>query len=518
MNKAVIYARFSCSKQREASIEDQLRVCRAWCAKEGFSIVHEYCDHAISGRTDDRPEFQRMIANGGESDIVLVYMMDRFSRDEYDAPMYKKMLRDAGVRVVSATEAIPDSPEAVLLEKIYEGLAAVESAHISARTRRGMEGNAMKCMHNGVRVFGYSYGPDGRYVVDEDEAAIVRECFDRRRRGEAVNAIARSLAARGVETTLGKPAGHTFVANMLKNEKYTGVYIWGGFREEGGMPEIIPRSLFDAVQGTRSKKVRADESWRDFPLVGTVTCGRCGNRMHGSSAHGRGKRYDYYKCKCGAKAVRADWLEESVADSVRAMLEDRATALEVARVVSEYAVSDSEARVSAIAARRRADEAMKAIDNLAKAVAQGMEWDDAKDEMAKHKERYAAANAEADMYENASSFDVEDFADFLQCGATLDDRQLTEAMVRHVFVDEEGVTVLLNYDQDGEPAGFSYGSESFAPGVDEGQKERSNQAKPWFERNCHWLPIRGSSRNLEVGCLSRNMRQAVILLRFPRCA
>lgn len=86
---AVIYARFSCSKQREASIDDQLRVCQDWCAREGYAVVAEYCDHAVSGRTDDRPQFQRMIANAGESDVVLVYMMDRFSRDPFDAPIYK---------------------------------------------------------------------------------------------------------------------------------------------------------------------------------------------------------------------------------------------------------------------------------------------------------------------------------------------------------------------------------------------------------------------------------------------
>lgn len=84
---AVVYARFSCSKQREASIDDQLRVCREWCAREGYAIVAEYCDYALSGRTDDRPQFQQMISNAGESDIVLVYMMDRFSRGEYDAPI-----------------------------------------------------------------------------------------------------------------------------------------------------------------------------------------------------------------------------------------------------------------------------------------------------------------------------------------------------------------------------------------------------------------------------------------------
>ena len=125
--RAVIYARFSCNRQREASIEDQLRVCREWCAREGYEVAAEYCDRAVSGRTDDRPEFQRMIANAGESEIVLVYMMDRFSRGEYDAPIYKRELATHGVKLVSALEQIPDSPEGIIYEKLLEGLAACES-------------------------------------------------------------------------------------------------------------------------------------------------------------------------------------------------------------------------------------------------------------------------------------------------------------------------------------------------------------------------------------------------------
>lgn len=147
---AVIYARFSCSKQREASIEDQLRVCRDWCRREGYSVVAEYSDYAISGRTDDRPKFQEMIANAGESEIVLVYMMDRFSRDAFDAPIYKRELGKHGVRLVSALEAIPDSPEGIIYEKLLEGIAACESAKTSVRTKRGMEGNALKCKDNEI--------------------------------------------------------------------------------------------------------------------------------------------------------------------------------------------------------------------------------------------------------------------------------------------------------------------------------------------------------------------------------
>ena len=82
---AVLYARYSSDKQREASIDDQLRVCRDYCKAEGIEVVAEYKDYALSGKTDHRPEFRRMIANAPESDYVVVYMFDRFSRDRYDS-------------------------------------------------------------------------------------------------------------------------------------------------------------------------------------------------------------------------------------------------------------------------------------------------------------------------------------------------------------------------------------------------------------------------------------------------
>lgn len=195
--RAVIYARFSCNRQREASIDDQLRVCREWCAREGYEVAAEYCDRAVSGRTDDRPEFQRMIANAGESDIALVYMMDRFSRGEYDAPIYKRELAAHGVKLVSALEAIPDSPEGIIYEKLLEGLAACESRKTAIRTKRGMEGNALKCKTNGVRIFGYRRNEDDEYEVDEAQAAWVREAFALRLERMSMNAIAREFARRG---------------------------------------------------------------------------------------------------------------------------------------------------------------------------------------------------------------------------------------------------------------------------------------------------------------------------------
>lgn len=521
MKTAVIYARFSCSKQREASIEDQLRVCTHWCADNGYAIVGTYCDRAYSGRTDDRPEFQRMIANAGESDIVLVYMMDRFSRDIYDAPIYKKRLLDAGVRVVSATEMMPDGPEAMLVGSMYEALAAMESAKISQRTRRGMEGNALKCMHNGVPVFGYSFGDDGRYVVNEDEADTVREVFRLRVAGHTENWIADTLSARGVRTSRGNLASHTFVRSMLRNRKYIGVYSWGGTVIEDGMPAIVDREVFEMAQTVRSPKQRGNEEWREYLLSGKLVCGHCGWNMVGVSGRGRNNvKYEYYRCgeKCGVKPIRADELEEFLIEGVRAILEDREAALIVARAVEKlYDPSKAEAAIKRAQERQRKAESR--IRNLTDAVCDGMPYEDAKPEIERLKIEYAAAAGEITMQENAARFDVDDFADFLQFGATLDDTALLKAFIYQVVVDDETITAVLNYDvADQEPAQFSLdrGSNKMAFGsavMPEKQLEPASSGEMQVLTDSVWLPRSLIMRNIMVG-----INAGMVFLRFERAA
>ena len=455
MKRAVIYARFSCSKQSEASIEDQIRVCRAWCAREGYEVVGEYADHAISGRTDERPEFQTMIERAGESDIVLVYMMDRFSRDAYDAPLYKKRLRDHGVRVVSATEAIPDTAEAILMEKIYEGLAAVESAHIAERTRRGMEGRALKCMHNGVRVYGYDYGLDGRYVVNDIEAEVVKEVFRRRISGESINSIAADLARRGVKSYAGNPVNYSFVYNMIRNEKYLGIYKWGSIREEGGMPAIIDEGTFTMAQNIRSKKQRPSEEWGEYSLSGRSICKLCGSNLVGISGRNHSnKKYEYYRCakRCSNKPIRADELERLVASAVRDLLSDREQALELARAIERYAQSNR-STVAIEGAQKRKKEAERAYDNFMIAVSKGLSFEEVKPRLIACKEQIAACEAEIAMYESSANFDVDRFADFLVWGLKLDDKQLLEAMVWQVIVGEDDIIAVLNFNtKNNEPA------------------------------------------------------------------
>jgi len=123
METAVIYARYSSDNQTEQSIEGQLRVCEDYAKRNGILIVNTYIDRAMTGTNDRRPDFQRMIKDSAKHNwnIVLVYKLDRFSRNKYETAIHKKTLKDNGVRVVSAMENIPDTPEGIILESLLEG-------------------------------------------------------------------------------------------------------------------------------------------------------------------------------------------------------------------------------------------------------------------------------------------------------------------------------------------------------------------------------------------------------------
>ena len=142
---AAAYARFSSDNQRAESISAQLADIRAYAQREGYTIVAEYTDEAKSATTDRRPEFQRMISDAGENlfDTVLVFKLDRFSRDRYDFAFYRRQLKRNGVKIVSINEALSDDPESVILEAVLEGMAEYYSRNLSREVmRKGMIPNA----------------------------------------------------------------------------------------------------------------------------------------------------------------------------------------------------------------------------------------------------------------------------------------------------------------------------------------------------------------------------------------
>jgi len=160
---AVIYARYSSDGQREESIDAQLRECKEYAERQNMNVVLTYIDRAISDKTDDRPEFQKMVQDSARKqfDVILVWKLDRFAWNRMDSAMYRAILKRNGVKVVSAKENISDRPEGIILEAMLEGFAEYYSAELSVKVKRSQTENALKCKANGgVIPFGYKVNAD----------------------------------------------------------------------------------------------------------------------------------------------------------------------------------------------------------------------------------------------------------------------------------------------------------------------------------------------------------------------
>lgn len=143
-----IYLRYSSTGQSDQSIEGQLRDCRTFCKANHYRIVAIYVDRATTARKDveKRVHLMEMISDSAKQnwEYVIVWKLDRFARNRNDSAIMKMRLRKNGVKVLSATEHLTDSPESIILESVLEGMAEFFSAELSQKVTRGMRESALK--------------------------------------------------------------------------------------------------------------------------------------------------------------------------------------------------------------------------------------------------------------------------------------------------------------------------------------------------------------------------------------
>lgn len=298
---AVIYARFSSHNQTEQSIEGQLRVCHEYAQREGYNIVGEYIDRAISGKTDDRPDFQKMISDSKKKafQYVIVYKLDRFARNRYDSAIYRHKLKANGVKVLSAMENIGDNPEGIILEAVLEASAEYYSVDLSQKIKRGSRDSALKGQFLGGSVpYGYKV-LDHHLVIDPEKAPVIKYVFEQYAKGVPKKDIVKELNARGYKNSVGKPFGNTAFQTALHCEKYIGVMRWNDVENE--CPALIDKETFDKVQERISRNKRAggrNGAKMEYILTGKCFCGPCGSPMVGVSGTGKmGEVYYYYQCQ-----------------------------------------------------------------------------------------------------------------------------------------------------------------------------------------------------------------------------
>ncbi len=353
---AVIYARYSSDSQREESIEGQLRECKEYADRQGLTIIHTYIDRALSAKTDDRPEFQRMIKDSARKqfEIVLVWKLDRFSRSRTDSAVNKAILKKHGVKVLSATENISERSDGILLEAVLEGMAEYYSAELSEKIVRGLTENALKGKFNGGGMpLGYKTNAEQYLEIDPLTAPIVQEIFQRYADGETIVSITESLNARGLKSSRKGAYNKNSLNKMLKNRKYIGEYRYRDIVHENAIPAIISKELFNMVQMKleRSRKAPArPKAEIEYLLTTKLFCGLCGAFMVGESGTSKTSRvYHYYKCAhakrgktCMKKAVRKDDIERFVVLKTKELLLDNDSALDkLAYDLIEYQKQES---------------------------------------------------------------------------------------------------------------------------------------------------------------------------------
>ena len=373
---AVIYARFSSHNQQEQSIEGQIRYCTEYAKKNDMTIINSYIDRAISGTSDNRPEFLQMIkdSNNHQFNVVLVWKLDRFARNRYDSAIYKNALKKNNVKVISVTEYLGEGSESVLLEAMLEAMAETYSRQLSENVRRGMRESALKCQVVGGSVpLGFDT-VDKKYVINEKEAEIVRFIFDEYVSGTSKKEIVNKLNAKGWRTK----NGSTFVFNslnkILSNRKYIGEYKYEDIVIEHGIPAIIDDRTFNLAQKQLSKNKRTagrKKAKVEYLLSGKIFCGYCGENMLGESATNRhGKKYHYYICNskkkyknCKKKRESKETLEKYLVQQTILFFSDKNNIDKVAKkVVKLYNSELHNGHIDSMIANKK--ELEKQLDNL----------------------------------------------------------------------------------------------------------------------------------------------------------
>lgn len=369
MTGVAIYARYSTDMQRDASIEDQIRLCQERATKEGWRVFNCYTDHGQSGATLLRPGIQVLLqdALAGRFSVIIAEALDRLSRDQEDIAGIYKRLSFAGVKILTLAEGE--------VNDLHIGLKGTMNAlflkDLADKTRRGLRGRIEAGKSGGGNAYGYSVvrkfteageAIRGDRTVNEAEAAIVRRIFEEYAKGESPRAIAHRLNAEKVAGPSGASWGPSTIhgnrqrgTGILNNELYIGRLVWNRLRyvkdpDTGkrvsrlnddaalivrDVPElrIVDQDLWDRVKA-RQGTLTASSDGRDgatagywdrrrprYLFSGLVNCGACGGGMVNVNATRVGCASARNKGTCeNTRTIRRDDMEAAILDGLRGHL------------------------------------------------------------------------------------------------------------------------------------------------------------------------------------------------------
>ena len=384
--KAVIYARYSSDNQREESIDGQLRECKKFAEYNGITIIGEYIDRAFSAKTDNRPEFQRMIKDSYKSvfDTVIVWKLDRFARNRYDSARYKALLKKNGVRVISATEKISEDASGILLESLLEGYAEYYSAELAEKVKRGMTENALAGKWtSGPVPFGFMRDENKKLVKHPVTNKFLYDIC--KMYGEGANFIdlERYLKSHNIKNSTGREFNKDSFKRILASPMNIGIFKWNEVIINNYLEPTIPVEMYDRIQkrlNERKRKgvvnVRRSE---EYLLTPHIYCAECGGMMHGISGTSATSGVHYYyacankrnrKTACSTPWLNRDVLENAIYEYACSILKNEANIEQIA----EQALAANQASVDEglITMQDREKELKKNIANYMKAIEKGV--------------------------------------------------------------------------------------------------------------------------------------------------
>jgi site-specific DNA recombinase len=419
--RAVIYARYSSENQRDASIEDQVRSCKARIEAEGWSMVSTYSDYALSGATHLRPGYQQLLADAraGGFDVVVAESLDRLSRDQEHVAGFYKQLTFCGAKILTLAEGE--------ISELHVGLKGTMNAlflkDLAQKTHRGLEGRVRQGRSGGGLCYGYDVvreiddrgepRPGGR-KINEAEAATVRRIFRDYANGRSPRAIAKALNTEGIAG----PHGHAWGAStihgnwrrgtgVLNNELYLGRLVWNRQRyikdpKTGkrlarpnpksawivqAVPElrIVDDEVWEAVkvrQGEHRERVeptavgyRLNATHRQrFLFSGLLHCGICGGAYSiiSHDRYGCANRRNRGTCDNGSLISRRDLEQRVLAGLKDKLLTPELVKEFIAEFHAELNRRNREAELAYEGARRQRIDIERKITGMLNAIENGV--------------------------------------------------------------------------------------------------------------------------------------------------
>ncbi len=317
----VLYTRVSTKEQVEGfSLDSQEKICKEFAEKQNWNVLEIFREEGESARTADRTQLLKLLTycgkNKGKIDAVLIYKVDRISRNTADYQAIRANLSKYGIVIRAATETIDETPQGKFMETVFSAIAQLDNDNRIDRIKAGQKEKVSQGMWSWSPPMGYKSSVTGM-IIDEEKAPFIKQAFELYSTGNfTIKEIARRFNKWGIKTKRGNKISPQTVTKILENKLYMGIIDVNGWNNEvEGIHEkiISPELFYKARMVRQGKSVSAVPRLvnnPDFPLRGIAKCYDCGKYLTGSKSTGRNQKYAYYHCVCGKTRVRKEIFEE----------------------------------------------------------------------------------------------------------------------------------------------------------------------------------------------------------------